>query len=108
MHALLHSVAQTLQQATGDPHLHQRLSDTHRQVWVKSVDYKMVEQKDVHSSSPARTPKLQLAAEQPSTEECWSLPKKDTPCPRAKEKPQQDSRRGKLHLESKPLPARDA
>ena len=26
---------------------------------------------DVHSSSPARTPKLQLAAEQPSTGECW-------------------------------------
>ena len=41
-------------------------------------------------SSPARTPKLQLTAEQPSTGECWILPKKDTPCPRAKEKPQQD------------------
>ena len=34
MHALLHSVPLTLQQATADPHLHQRLLDTHRQVWV--------------------------------------------------------------------------
>ena len=34
MHALLHSVPPTLQQATTDPHLHQRLLDTHRQVWV--------------------------------------------------------------------------
>ena len=42
------------------------------------------------SSSPARTPKLQLAAEQPSTGEWWIPPKKDTPCPRAEEEPQQD------------------
>ena len=34
MHALLHSVPPTLQQATADPRLHQRLLDTHRQVWV--------------------------------------------------------------------------
>ena len=34
MHALLNSVPLTLQQATADPHLHQRLLDTHRQVWV--------------------------------------------------------------------------
>ena len=32
--ALLHSVPLTLQQATTDPCLHQRLLDTHRQVWV--------------------------------------------------------------------------
>ena len=31
MHALLHSGPWTLQQATVDPHLHQRLLDTHRQ-----------------------------------------------------------------------------
>ena len=31
---------------------------------------------DVHSS-PARTPKLQLAAEQPLTGECWIPPKED-------------------------------
>ena len=34
MHALLNSVPLTLQQATADPHLHRRLLDTHRQVWV--------------------------------------------------------------------------
>ena len=34
MHPLLHSVPLTLQQATADPHLHQRLLDTHGQVWV--------------------------------------------------------------------------
>ena len=28
---------------------------------------------------PVRAPKLQLAAEQPSTGECWIPPKKDTP-----------------------------
>ena len=32
--ALLHSVALTLQQATANSHLCQRLLDTHRQVWV--------------------------------------------------------------------------
>ena len=46
------------------------------------------------SSSPMRTPKLQLTAEQPSTEECWIPSKKYTPHPRAKKKPQQDGRRG--------------
>ena len=34
MYVLLHSVPPTLQQATTDPHLHQRLLDTPRQVWV--------------------------------------------------------------------------
>ena len=34
MHALLHSVPPTLQQATTDPRLHWRLLDTHGQVWV--------------------------------------------------------------------------
>ena len=34
MHALLHSVPLTLQQANADPHLHWRLLDTHSQVWV--------------------------------------------------------------------------
>ena len=46
------------------------------------------------SSSPARPPKLQLIVEQASTGECWIPQKKDTPCPRAKELPQQDGRRG--------------
>ena len=52
-------------------------------------------------SSSARTPKLQLSAEQPSIGECWTSSKgkkkkKDNSHPRAKEKPQQDSRRGKI------------
>ena len=33
-HALHRSVPPTMQQATVDPHLHWRLLDTHRQVWV--------------------------------------------------------------------------
>ena len=65
---------------------------------------KMAEWKDVHSSSPARTPKLQLAAEQPWTGKCWNPPKKDTPHPRAKEKPQQDGRRGTIAFKVKPHP----
>jgi len=39
------------------------------------------------SASPVKTPKLKLAGEQPSIEECWIPAKKDTPHPRAKEKP---------------------
>ena len=34
MHALLHSVPPTLQQATPNPHICRRLLDTHGQVWV--------------------------------------------------------------------------
>ena len=56
----------------------------------------------MRSSSPSRTPKLQLAAEQPSIGECWISPKKippppkkETPHPKAK-KPQQDGRRGEI------------
>ena len=54
------------------------------------------------SSSPVRTLKLQLAAEQPSTGECWIPPKKDNPHPRAKEKPQKDGRRGEITFRIKP------
>ena len=50
----------------------------------------------MRSSSPARTPKLRLAAEQSSIGECWDPPKKDTLCPRAKEKLQQDGRRATI------------
>ena len=53
----------------------------------------------MHSSSPARTPKLQLADEEPSTGDCWIPPKKDTHCPREKEKPQKDGKGAKLCLE---------
>ena len=34
VHTLPHSVPPTLQQATADPRLHQRLLDTHRHIWV--------------------------------------------------------------------------
>ena len=54
----------------------------------------MGKQKDVCLSSSKRIPKLQLAGEQSLTGECWIPQKKDTPCPRAKELPQQDGRRG--------------
>ena len=37
MHTLLHSVPSTLQQATADPRLCQRLLGTHGQVWVSLV-----------------------------------------------------------------------
>ena len=50
-------------------------------------------------SSPARTSKLQLAADQPSTGDCWIPTKKDTPHLRAKE---QDGRRGKITFRIKP------
>ena len=61
----------------------------------------MVEWKDVSSSSPVTTPKLQLTAEQPLTGECWIPPKEYTPCPKAK-KPQQDDRRGEITFRTKP------
>ena len=61
----------------------------------------MAEKKNVHSS-PAKTPKLQLTAEQPLTGECWIPPKKDTPHPKAKEKFQQDGRRGEIAFRIKP------
>ena len=62
---------------------------------------KMAEQKDVCSSS-ARTPKLQLTAEQPLTGDCWIPPKKDTLHPTAKEKAQQDGRKGGVAFRIKP------
>ena len=46
-----------------------------RGVWWQR---KMEGQKDMHSSSSARTPKLQLASEQQSTGECW-IPQKKIP-----------------------------
>ena len=59
------------------------------------------------SSSPGKTRKLQLTAEQLSTGECWIPPKKDSPHPRAKEKLQQDGRRSKITFRIKPIPTRD-
>ena len=63
----------------------------------------MVELKDMHSSSPVRTPKLYLAAEIPSIVKFWIPLKKDIPFPGTKEKPQQDGRRGKITIRIKPL-----
>ena len=62
----------------------------------------MTEYKDVCSSSPERMPKLQLIAEYPLTGEYWIPLRKDTPCPRAKEKPQQDDRKVEITFTSKP------
>ena len=56
----------------------------------------------MHSSSPVKSPKLQLSSEQPSIGECWIPPKKDIPLSRAKEKPQPDSRRGEITFRIKP------
>ena len=50
----------------------------------------MAEKKDMNPTSPARTPKSQLAAEQPSTGRCWNPPEKDTPHLRAKENQQRN------------------
>ena len=50
--------------------------------WMVQCIHKMVEE-DVCSSSPVRTPKLQLAAEQPSIGECW-IPPKRYPTPKGK------------------------
>ena len=60
----------------------------------------MVEWKGVYWS-PARSPKSQLfwTLEQPST------PKKDTPHPKTKKKPQWDSRRSAIAIKSNPIPA---
>jgi len=44
----------------------------------------MMEYKDVGSSSPARTPKLKLAAEEPLTGECWIPVKKLYPTSKGK------------------------
>ena len=62
----------------------------------------MADWKDVGLSSPARTPKLQPTAEQPSAGKCWIPRKKDTPHPRAKEKPSQDGRRAIIAFRTKP------
>ena len=53
-------------------------------------------------SSSARTPKLRLPAEQSLIGECCNPPKKDTLRPKAKEKLQQDGRRGTIAFKIKP------
>ena len=59
----------------------------------------------MYSSPPARTPKLQLVVEQPSTGGPWNPPTKDTSCPKTKKELQQDGRRGAITIKSNPIPA---
>ena len=59
----------------------------------------------MRSSSPARTPKLQLAAKQPSAGECQITPKKDTLHPRTRENPQKNGKRGTMLIKSNPVPS---
>ena len=59
--------------------------------------FKVVEPKDMCSSPPARAPESQLAVEQPSTGGCRNPPKIDTPCPKTKEKLQQDGQESCSH-----------
>ena len=51
---------------------------------LNCTELKIVEWKELHSSFPLRTPKLQLVAEQPSIGEFWIPPKKHILYPRAK------------------------
>ena len=61
----------------------------------------------MHSTS-TRTPKLQIAAEQPSTGECWILPKKKIPHIQGQSRsPSKMVGGAKSHLESNPLLIRD-
>ena len=51
---------------------------------IQGAWFKMAEEKDMSSPPPARTLKLQLAVEEPSTEGCGNSPKKDIPHPKTK------------------------
>ena len=66
--------------------------------------FKMAEQKDMHSSPPDRAPKLQLAVVQRSSGGRWNPPKRDTPRPKTKKQPQWDGRKGKITINSNPIP----
>ena len=59
------------------------------------------------SSSPTRTLKLQLIAEQPLTGECWIQPKKIPQVQGQRRSPSKKVGGVKSHLESNPIPARD-
>ena len=69
---------------------------------------KMVEQKNVCSFTPVRTPKLQLAAEQPSTGECWIPPKNIPHVQGQRRSPSRTVGGAKSCLESNSIPTRDA
>ena len=57
----------------------------------------MVELKDMHSSPPARAPKLQLAIEQPSTGKHWNPPKKRYPTSKDKGEATKKQQEGHNH-----------
>ena len=58
------------------------------------------------SSSSTKTPKLQPAAEQPSTGECWNPPKK-IPHVQGQRRSHKTVGRAQSHLKSNLIPARD-
>ena len=64
----------------------------------------MAEEKDLCSSPPVRTLKLQLAIEQPLIGGYWNPPKKDIPCPKTKKQLQWDSRSGAITIKLNPIP----
>ena len=61
----------------------------------------------MRSFSPARNPKLQLAAEQPLTGECWISTKKIPHIQGQRRSPSKMARGAKSCLESNTIPARD-
>ena len=54
------------------------------------------------TSSPERTPKLELTTERPSTGECWIPPKKIYPMSKGKGEAPEDGRKGKTVFRIKP------
>ena len=58
----------------------------------------------MHSFPSPRAPKSEPAAARPSTGGCWNPPKKDSPHPKTKKKPQQDGKRGAITIKSNPIP----
>ena len=68
----------------------------------------MAEWKDMQSSSPVRTLKLQLTIEQPSTGQCWIPPKKILCVQVQRRSPNKMVGGAKSCLESNTIPTRDA
>ena len=58
----------------------------------------------MRSSPFARTPKSQLAVEQPLRGEHWNPPKKHNLCPKTEKKLQRDGRRGTIIIKSNSIP----
>ena len=82
--------------------LSERICKGHGRWWRK-----MVEEKDVRSSSPVRTPRLQLTAEQLLTGESWIPPKKMPHVQGQRRSPRKMVGGAKLYLESNTRPTRD-